>query len=442
MHKPFIRVPGNINGELLCPSVSNLWSEQLMKMMIRPDCAEHLASNATSTLECNNTKIASVQETQKAMQSHNQKAENSYPECAASKGEIHPPALLDQTNNSKLSSSLAQSTLPGNSQSLEKLGNHQVQVLPETNAQVTKLEPLSQSADALSQCQSLGQCNDENLVVKPTHLPNLVNDGAFPDQNSNLLPLQTSPRMIMQGQQLDTHLLQSQQIDVPQVEYSNANGLFSYPDDSEWSVYPSPCQPLAGFLRSPGSSSSLCRKHDHHPTGVFSGPAELTPIEELWNNQLSSAKCHLQLPQQDLSNLHMLSNSFALKDLSEQSPNQSDIYSCLNFDGSNSGSTVVDPSISSTALDEFSTLKNADFHNPSDFLVSNLSQDVQSQLTSASLADSQGFSLQEFVDNSGGASSSNVEFDDSNTLANNSSWQQAAPRVRTYTKVMQLFWNS
>lgn len=412
-----------------------------MKMMIRPDCVEHLARNATSMLECN-TKIASVQEGQKPMQSLNQKAENSYPECAASKGENHPPTHLDQTKNSKLSS-LAQSTLPGNSESSEKLGNHQV--LPETNPQVTKLEPLSQSADALSQCpSSLGQCSDDNLVVKPTNLSNLVNDSAFPDQNSNPLPLQTSPRMMMQGQ-LDTHLLQSQQIDVPQVEYLNANGLISYPEDSEWNVYPSPYQPLAGFLRSPGSSSSLLRKHDHHPAGAFSGPAaatELTPIEELWNNQMSNAKCHLQLPQQDLPNLHTLSNSFALKELSEQSPNQSDIYSCLNFDGSNSGSTVVDPSISSTALDEFSTLKNADFHNPSDFLVGNLSQDVQSQLTSASLADSQGFSLQEFVDNSGGASSSNVEFDDSNILANNSSWQQAAPRVRTYTKVNQLLGNS
>lgn len=436
VHKPFIRVPGNVSGELLCPSVSNLWSEQLMKMLTRPDCVEHLASNASSIVACN-TKIASVQEAQKAMQSLNQKAEDSYPECATSKGENNSPSHLDQTNSSK-SCSLAQSTLSGNPESPEKLGN---QVLPEPNAQVTKLEPLSQS-DALSQCPSLGQCNDDSLVVKPTNLPNLVNDGAFPQQNSNPLPLQTSPRMMMQGQ-LDTQLLQSQQIDVPQVEYSNANGLFSYPEDSEWNIYPSPCQSLVGFHRSPGSSS-LLRKHDHHP-GVFSGTVatELSSIEELWNNQLSNSKClsqtssHLQLPQQDLSNLQILPNSFALKDLSEQSPNQSDIYSCLNFDGSNSGSTVVDPSsISSTALDEFSTLKNADFQNPSDFLVSNLSQDVQSQLTSASLADSQGFSLQEFVDNSGGASSSNVEFDDSNTLANNS-WQQAAPRVRTYTKIQK-----
>ncbi|ONI21652.1 hypothetical protein PRUPE_2G078700 [Prunus persica] len=54
-------------------------------------------------------------------------------------------------------------------------------------------------------------------------------------------------------------------------------------------------------------------------------------------------------------------------------------------------------------LDEISTLKKADFHNPSDCLVGNLSssQDLQSQCTSASLGDSQAFSRQYLADNSG-----------------------------------------
>ncbi|KAI7725193.1 hypothetical protein M8C21_025418 [Ambrosia artemisiifolia] len=66
------------------------------------------------------------------------------------------------------------------------------------------------------------------------------------------------------------------------------------------------------------------------------------------------------------------------------------------------------------------------------------SQDVQSQITSASLVDSQAYSMQELPDNSGGASSSNGEFDDSGLL-NNNSWQQVAPppRVRTYTKIQK-----
>lgn len=59
---------------------------------------------------------------------------------------------------------------------------------------------------------------------------------------------------------------------------------------------------------------------------------------------------------------------------------------------------------------------------------------MQSKIPSASVAESQAFSLQEFPDSSGGASSSNGEFDES-SLLQNSSWQQVAPRVRTYTKV-------
>lgn len=75
--------------------------------------------------------------------------------------------------------------------------------------------------------------------------------------------------------------------------------------------------------------------------------SELTSIEELLSNQFNNAKNMSQtnhlapLPQQDLANLHLLSNSFGLKDFSNMSPNHSDLYSCLNLDGSNSGSTVV-----------------------------------------------------------------------------------------------------
>ncbi|VFQ81917.1 unnamed protein product [Cuscuta campestris] len=120
-------------------------------------------------------------------------------------------------------------------------------------------------------------------------------------------------------------------------------------------------------------------------------------------------------------------------------------YSCLNFDGSNSGSAVIDPSVSSAVLDELCTLRNGEFQNPVEYLVGNFStsQDVQSQVTSASLAaDSQNFSIQDFADHSGGASSSNVEFDESGLLQNrsSSSWKQVGPpppRVRTYTKIQK-----
>ncbi|KAF2324673.1 hypothetical protein GH714_016195 [Hevea brasiliensis] len=99
------------------------------------------------------------------------------------------------------------------------------------------------------------------------------------------------------------------------------------------------------------------------------------------------------------------------------------------------GGAVIGPSVSNAILDEFCTSKVHDFQNPSDCLVANFSssQDLQSQITSASLADSQAFSQQDFPDSSGGTSSSNVDFEKGNYMQNNS-WQQVAPRVRTYTK--------
>ncbi|KAL3639088.1 hypothetical protein CASFOL_016995 [Castilleja foliolosa] len=132
-------------------------------------------------------------------------------------------------------------------------------------------------------------------------------------------------------------------------------------------------------------------------------------------------------------------NSCDLKGLSvENNSNNnpsSDMYSCLNLDASNSGSTVIDPSVSSMVFDDFVNLKNADFQN----LVGNFcsSQDVQSQITSASLPDSQNFSLQEYADNSGGASSSNVDFEENNAILKHGSWQQVTPRFRTYTKIQK-----
>ncbi|KAL4557550.1 hypothetical protein LXL04_035732 [Taraxacum kok-saghyz] len=112
-----------------------------------------------------------------------------------------------------------------------------------------------------------------------------------------------------------------------------------------------------------------------------------------------------------------------------------DVYNCLNFEGSE----VVDASV----LDEFCNLKDDDFQNPSGYIVNNSitpSQDVQSQFTSTTttLVDSRACSGQELPDNSGGASSGNVEFHDTG-LGQTSSWQQVAPppRVRTYTKIQK-----
>lgn len=220
--------------------------------------------------------------------------------------------------------------------------------------------------------------------------------------------------MAVTNQNSGTHNLQTQQIEP---EFANA---LQYSSQMDFTSY----------------NPMICPS----PSGSFRNP-EVPPVfnQDLWDpqqfNNNSNPKSNL-LPHQEMSNLQ-----YSLKDLSsDENHNQSDIYSCLNLDGSNSGSTVIDPSVSSTILDEFCTLKNVDFPNPSDYLVGNFcsTQDVQSQITSASLADSHTFSIQEYADNSGGASSSNVDFDDNNLLPQ-TSFQQVTPRFRTYTKVCYPF---
>uniref|UniRef100_A0A5B7AM04 Auxin response factor n=1 Tax=Davidia involucrata TaxID=16924 RepID=A0A5B7AM04_DAVIN len=424
--RPFIRVPENLNGDLPYPSISNLWSEQLIKMLMKPPNVNHLGT-VSPAVQDSAGKGTVLQEPKTLTQAINMSLES----------ENHPQFHIDQPNTINPNFSL-QTNLPGKLQTLNKLGDYSQ---PGTNIEVTKSEPVL-AADQLSQLtSSVGQCNQDKLATSPMNPQNLVNQLTFLDQNHGSLQLQTSP-WLMQSH-LESLIVHPQQIDAPQLESSSLNGLIPYPDTNEWNLYPSTCQSLAGFLRSSGPSS-VFGKQD--PSVVSSEPINPLPSmgHEMWDNQLINLRCLSQanqlapLPQQDPCSLHCISNSDGLRDLSDDSHNQSEIYSCLNFDGSNGGSTVVDPSVSSTILDEFCTLKETDFQNPSDYLVGNFgsSQDVQSQITSASLVDSQAFSLHEFADNSGGASSSNVEFDDSNLLQN-SSWQQVTPPMRTFTKIQK-----
>ncbi|KAL0351783.1 UNVERIFIED_CONTAM: Auxin response factor 5 [Sesamum calycinum] len=294
--------------------------------------------------------------------------------------------------------------LPGKPAHTDKLEN---QTSSGTSSELTKLEPVLAS-DQLSQFQTQGRCNEEKLPVKPTNSHNLINDFAGMDQNNGPLPLQTSG-WISQSR-LDSHGIQTQQIDPSQVETASANALLQGPGQVEFSSYSPMYSSPSGSFRNPGSLTMI-KKSDQPSTTSGTAYTVLPSLgQELWDSQFNT-KC---VSQADLPILL---------------PHQ-------NFH--NSGSTVIDPSVSSIVLDDFCTIKNADFHNPSDYLVGNFcsNQDVQSQITSVSLADSQTFSLQEYADNSGGASSSNVDFDDNNLLQH-TSWQQVTPRFRTYTKIQK-----
>ncbi|CAN8292346.1 unnamed protein product [Cochlearia groenlandica] len=201
----------------------------------------------------------------------------------------------------------------------------------------------------------------------------------------------------------------SQQIYTPQSDPVNE---FSFLETDELTSHISSFQSLAGSHKQPLMLSS-------QESSAVLLPDSTSPslFHDVWDNQLNGLKFDQFSP------------------LMEQ-----DLY------GNDTESNMVDPPISNTVLDDFCAMKETDFQNhPSDCLVGNnntaFAQDVQSQITSASFADSQAFSRQELPNNSGGTgtSSSNVDFDDSSLMHNSkSSWQKTAtPRVRTYTKVQK-----
>ncbi|KAI3464862.1 hypothetical protein Pfo_021525 [Paulownia fortunei] len=421
INRPFLRVPENSPGNFHCPSISSLWSDQLMKMLVKPHRVISPGNIAPSMQEA---KDAAPQEAKSLMQS-----------AVKQKPGVVTPDVFPQGENHHITNSSI--LLPGKPAMPNKLEN---KASLGTSSELTKLEHVLATDQLISQFQSQGQCNEEKLPVKLMNPHNLINDFAVMDQNNGPLPLQTSG-WITQSR-LDSHIIQTQQIDPSQVESASANALLQYPGLVEFNSYPPMCSSPSGSFRNPGSFSMI-KKSDQPSTSSDTAYPVLPSLgQELWDPHFNNVKCVSQanlpilLPHEDMSNFQY--SSCGLKDLSDQNHNESDIYSCLNLDGSNSGSTVIDPSVSSIVLEDFCTLKNADFQSPSDYLVGNFcsNQDVQSQITSASLADSQTFSLQEYADNSGGASSSNVDFDDNNILQHGS-WQQVTPRFRTYTKIQK-----
>nr|QFZ93677.1 auxin response factor 11-like protein [Pinellia ternata] len=137
---------------------------------------------------------------------------------------------------------------------------------------------------------------------------------------------------------------------------------------------------------------------------------------------------------QDITGMQSISNSYGLAGFSDEN-SESVFYGNLHCEIG--GGMIVDPF--STCTDGFGAAKLSGLFVPPEILQSNCNscQDVQSQVTSTSLADCQAISFQEFPDCSGGTSSSNVEVDD-NYYLNIGSRKQVSPPLRTYTKVQKV----
>ncbi|KAF8113735.1 hypothetical protein N665_0046s0081 [Sinapis alba] len=187
--------------------------------------------------------------------------------------------------------------------------------------------------------------------------------------------------------------------DISQQIYPPTNN-FSFLETEEMTSQVSSFQSLAGSYKEP-----LMLSPQDSSAVVLPDSTNSTLFHDVWDTQLNGLKFDQFSPLM-----------------------QQDLY------GNSTNSNVLDPPLSNTVLDDFCAIKETDFQNhPSGCLVGNnnsFTQDVQSQITSAS-----------FADNSGGTgtSSSNVDFDDSSLLQNSKgSWQKlATPRVRTYTKVQK-----
>ncbi|KAB5568158.1 hypothetical protein DKX38_001951 [Salix brachista] len=427
--KPLAWFPGSGNANLSYASMSNIYSEQLVNMLMKPQAVNYPGICGTALPEVSAVKVASLDVTNvQAAVNHTSQLNQSG--ITPIENQNYSQICLDQSN--AMNSSSSKERVAGKSLYLSKVENQAPVGITDGKL---KAEP-EHLPDQLSQLTTTGEC----IVQKPFSCPmtqqNATNHLVFQNQNQGQSQLKTSlwPMQALP----ESPLLNSQQIHASLAD-ATPNCSLPFLDADEWISHPNFPMSIDSMYR----SGPLPMFGLQDPMAVFpetTNPSLPFMNQDAWDHQMSNLRILSQanqlipLAQQEPCSF----NSGAVKDLSDESNDQSGIYGSLNIDTSNGGGSVYDRSVSSAILDEFCTFKDADLKNASDCLVGNLSssQDVQSQITSASLADSQAFSRQDFPDNSGGTSSSKIEFDNSNLLHNNS-WQQVAPRMRTYTKVQK-----
>ncbi|GMI91311.1 indole-3-acetic acid inducible 24, AUXIN RESPONSE FACTOR 5, MONOPTEROS [Hibiscus trionum] len=426
--RPFLQFPENGHGNLPY-SISNSCSEQLMKIMLNPQLVNHPGTFASTSQQIYTAKVSPLDEMNDKQSTSNQIAQLMQSENMLIKNTNPSQLAFDQHDpvNPNL-----QNVNANGIPHLTKKFEGQTQV--RSNNEKVKLEP-EHSTDQLSQLSATSECNEETLLANAM-TPPIFNKLSFPNQNQTPSQLQNNPSSIQS--QVELLVPQAHHMQVAQPDISSLSSFLPFLDTDEWTSLLSSGQSLSGPCRSLGpiplvglldSSTAF-----HDATNPLTSGSRVT-----WNDQLYDCRPSSQADQlcsytrQEQCSL----NSGGMRNLSDDSNKRSGMYGCVNIDVSNGGSTVIDPSVP-CVLDELCSLKDAEFQNPSDSLVGNFScsQDVQSQITSASLAGCRAFNRQNLPDSSVVTSSSNVDFDESGLLQNNS-WQQITPRVRTYTKVQK-----
>ncbi|XP_077246502.1 transcriptional factor B3 family protein / auxin-responsive factor AUX/IAA-like protein [Tasmannia lanceolata] len=280
--------------------------------------------------------------------------------------------------------------------------------------------------------------NEEKIGGTPLNPQNLVNQMFSNHRSPMQLLMPPQPVQPQSG----PNIAQQKQTEVPQLENNNLNSLFSYTshqstqylDTGDWNISTGPNVSPVVNLENLSPIERI-----QFPCVSNTNGAQCFPSldQEFFDPQQLTYLRYVMGPQ-DTNVLQSVSNSCGLHEFPEESNDQSEIYGSFHFENSNA-STIADPSVSSTGLESFGTLKDIVFQNPSEGLVGNFStsNDIHSRVTSASLGNSQAFPFQEIPDNSGGTSSSNVNVDEGSFL-HKGTWQQVSPPLRTYTKVQKL----
>ncbi|KAJ6838183.1 auxin response factor 11 [Iris pallida] len=167
----------------------------------------------------------------------------------------------------------------------------------------------------------------------------------------------------------------------------------------------------------------------------FSSTPELNPAHEVVGSGILSS----EIAVEEETGLHKVSNSCGKRGLSDDKIYQSKTCSNPQFEISN-GNMFSSSCVSSTILEGFGMELESSFDVPSDDPFSNFTshQDIQSQVTSASLGDPQLLYGHDIPDTSGGTSSGTMEINDCSFLDRRSMKQAGKQHLRTYTKVQKL----
>ncbi|KAJ0966952.1 hypothetical protein J5N97_023869 [Dioscorea zingiberensis] len=173
----------------------------------------------------------------------------------------------------------------------------------------------------------------------------------------------------------------------------------------------------------------------------FFSPQDLNPtnVEQVAPSILSYEMHDLAAIQEEGTNMKGLPNVSGIRGLPSESYVLSEACNNMNFMDYNRN-TVATTHVSKMVLDSSTTLKSSCLQIPSGSLIGNwsLNQDMQSQVTSASLADSKFYSLQDMPDSSGGTSSGSMDVNDYSCLSRGTRKQVSPQPLRTYTKVQKL----